>query len=67
MTDVKHPNVTVRLVGEDGNAMNILGRVMSEMHHAHLSAEEVKAYYEEATSGDYNHLLAVTQSYVNVE
>lgn len=62
----KHPDVTVKLVGEDGNAFSILGRVSSALKKAgyYESAEE---YMEEATSGDYHHLLAVSMDYVSVE
>ncbi len=57
------PRVMVRLVGEDGNAFAILGRVRLAMREAGWSAEEISAYVMEATAGDYNHLLAVTLHY----
>lgn len=62
----KHPEVTVVLVGEDGNAFSILGKVRKALRKAghHKSAEE---FMEEATSGDYDHLLATAMDYVNVE
>lgn len=66
MDEVKAPDVTVRLVGEDGNAFAILGKVNKALKaagHADLAAE----YMKEASSGDYNHLLATTMKYVNVE
>lgn len=52
-----------RLTGEDGNAFAILGRVTRAMRKAgqgHLVAEMMK----KATAGDYNHLLATVQEYV---
>jgi len=57
---------TVKLIGEDGNAFNILGRVKRALVKAGMQ-EEAKAFMEEATAGDYNHLLATVQKYVDVE
>ena len=62
----KH-NIKVKLVGEDGNAFHILGKVMRELRKAGLSKEEVNAYYAEATSGDYDHLLATTAEWVKIK
>lgn len=56
----------VKLVGEDGNAYAILGRVSKALKKAGL-IEEAKMYWKEATSGDYDHLLMVTTKYVDVE
>ena len=61
---IKYPHIEVRLVGEDGNAFAILGRVTAAMRKAGLSREEIRAYTEEATAGDYDHLLATTMRYV---
>jgi len=57
---------TVKLIGEDGNAFNILGLVKRALVKAGMH-EEAKAFMEEATAGDYNHLLACVQKYVDVE
>ncbi len=57
---------TVQLVGEDGNAFAIMGKVSKALKRAGFR-DEAKKYQEEAMSGDYNHLLAVTMEYVNVE
>ncbi len=65
--EVKYPNVTVRLVGESGNAFAILGRVASALRRAGAPREDVDAYMAEATSGDYDHLLATTTRWVDVE
>lgn len=61
---VRHPNVKVRLVGEDGNAFAILGRVTKAMRRAGLPKSEIDAYMKEATAGDYDHLLRTTMQYV---
>ncbi len=55
----------VKLVGEDGNAFAILGRVRRALRDAGASPECVERYTREATSGDYDHLLAVTIEYVD--
>lgn len=55
----------VKLVGEDGNAFSIMGRVTRALRGAGYSKEEIDRYTKEATSGDYNHLLAVTMRWVD--
>jgi hypothetical protein len=64
---VKYPNVTVRLVGQDGNAFNILGLVARAMRKAKVPADKIAEYQAEAMSGDYDALLATTMRWVNVE
>ena len=63
----KYENVTVRLVGEDGNAFFILGKVMKAMRRNKVSEDEVKKFKDEATSGDYDNLLSTCMKWVNVE
>lgn len=58
---VKFPNVRVKLTGKDGNAFNILGLCKRAAYRAGLSEREVIAFLNEATDGDYNHLLATCQ------
>jgi hypothetical protein len=65
--DIKHPDVHVRLVGEDGNAYAIMGRVQSALQDAGISKQECAEYIKEATSGDYDNLLRVTMSWVNTD
>jgi len=60
-------NVTVNLIGVDGNAFNILGIVCRELRRAKCSKELIQEYQNEAMSGDYDHLLATTLEYVNIE
>ncbi len=56
----------VRLVGTDGNAFAIMGKVARALRQAG-KPELVKPYMDEATSGDYDHLLRVTMKYVDVQ
>lgn len=60
-------NVTVKLIGESGNAFAIMGKVLQEMKRAGVSKEIQDAYKNEARSGDYDNLLRVTMDYVEVE
>ena len=60
-------NVTVKLVGEDGNAFAIMGAVTKAMRRAGVPKETIDAYRSEAISGDYNHLLRTTMEYVEVK
>ncbi len=56
----------VKLVGEDGNAFAILGRVTKALRKAGMK-KEVALFMEEATAGDYDHLLRTAMKYVEVE
>lgn len=67
MTTPKFPNIRVAMVGEDGNAFAILGRVQRAMRKGGCSADEVKAFLDEATSGDYNHLLNAVMKTVDID
>ena len=66
MSEVKYPNIKVKLVGRDGNAFAILGNVISALRKAKVPAEEVKAFQTEAMSGDYNNLLCTCMKWVDV-
>ena len=56
----------VKLVGKDGNAFAIMGRVAEALRKAGASKEEIKKYQTEAMSGDYDNLLRITMNYVDV-
>ena len=59
-------DAVVKLVGEDGNAFDILGRVRREILKSN-HPELVDPFFNEATAGDYDHLLATCLRYVTVE
>lgn len=63
---VRHPKVEVQLTGHTGNAFYILGVVQRALREAGVPADEVTEYINEATEGDYSHLLATTMSWVTV-
>lgn len=48
------------LIGINGNAYNIMGYVRDAMHDANMTNDDIDAYVEDATSSDYNHLVAVS-------
>lgn len=58
---------TVKLTGQNGNAFSVMSLVKKALEHAGADKGYIDKYLKEATSGDYNHLLAVSMEYVNVE
>lgn len=56
----------VALVGEDGNAVAIMGRVASALRRAGVSSEEINAYLDESMAGDYNNVLRTAMKWVSV-
>ena len=60
--ETKYPHINIPLVGEDGNAYAILGRVRGIMNRNGLG-DKRDEFYAEATSGDYNHLLRTVMSW----
>lgn len=59
-------DITVSLVGKDGNAYRVLGAVTQQMKKHGVPPEEIAEFKEEAMSGDYDHLLRTTMDWVNV-
>lgn len=66
MDDVKYPDVEVELVGHDGNAYFIIGRVIRAMQKTRIPQEEIDKFREEAMSGNYDHLLQTCMKWVDV-
>ncbi len=58
---------TVKLIGEDGNAFAIMGRVKKALRRVGADKEYIDKYLSEATSGDYDHLLVVSMEYVDID
>lgn len=58
-------NIEVKLVGENGNAFLILGKVNNALKKAGY-VDLAKEYLNEAKKGDYDNLLRVTMEYVEV-
>jgi len=66
MSQPKYPNIEVKLIGGSGNAFAILGAVSNALRRAGVSQEERAAFTREATSVDYNQLLATAMKWVEV-
>lgn len=59
--------VTVKLIGEDGNAFSIIGKVKKELKRSGYDNTFIEKFIDEATSGDYDHLLKTVMKYVYLE
>jgi hypothetical protein len=66
MTVPRYPEITVQLTGTDGNAFAIIGAVRKALRRADVPPAEVEAFMVEATSGDYDHVLATAMRTVDV-
>lgn len=62
----KYPNISVELIGKNGNAFYIIGKVLEALKEAGYKNGADK-YLQEAISGDYNDLLRTTMKYVNIK
>jgi hypothetical protein len=56
----------LQLVGQDGNAFMILGLAIRAAKKAGWTQEQIDQYKQEATSGDYDNLLATTMDFFDV-
>ena len=63
----KYPDVHVRLIGEDGNAFTIVGRVQKAMRSSGISEDEIDLFHREAFAGNYDQLLQTCLEWVDVE
>ena len=64
LMNVKYPEIKVKMVGEDGNAFAILGRVTKALRNARVPLEERKKFQAEATKTDYNNVLQTVMKWV---
>ena len=62
----KYQHLKVKLAVADGNAFALMGKVAQALRRDGASKEEIDQFHEEATSGDYNHLLSVCMAWVDV-
>lgn len=63
----KYPHIVAHLSDQDGNAFMVLALCRRAAKEAGLSAEEVSAFYQEATSGGYEHLLQTAARWFTCE
>ncbi len=59
-------DIDVKLVGEDGNAFNIMGKVSKALRNGGATDDEISQYMDESMEGDYDNLLRVATEWVNV-
>ena len=64
-TKIEKP--VVELVGSDGNAYAIMGKVRRALKRAGVPDAVLKEYERKSKSGDYDNLLAVACEYAEVE
>lgn len=65
---VKYPEITVKLVGQNGNVFNLIGICTQAMQRAKVSRAEREAFVEEVTHAEnYAEALAIMMRWVNVE
>ena len=62
-----YQTITVQLTGMDGNAFFIIGRVRSALRRAKVPDDKVTEFVNEASSGDYDHVLQTAMKWVNVQ
>jgi hypothetical protein len=56
----------VKIVDRDGNAFSILARCQSAARNAAWDERYLEEFLDEATQGDYNHLLRTVDFYFTV-
>ena len=61
-----YPEIQVRLTGRDGNAFSVLGKVRKALKRSKVPPSELKAFFDEATDGDYDHLLQTCAKWVTI-
>ena len=65
--ETKYPKINIPMVGEDGNAFAILGRVKRIMRRAGLPDSEWETFKAEATSGSYDNVLLTVMKWFDVD
>ena len=64
---LQQTGVRVKLIGADGNAFALIGLVRRTLREAGYGEDFIRAFMDDATSGDYRHLLAVIADTVEIE
>ena len=62
----KYPEIIVKLSGRDGNTFAVLGHCRSAAEEAGLSEDEIANFMEDATAGDYDHLLKTAMRWFDI-
>lgn len=67
MADIKHPKVVVHLTGSGGITFAVLAKVQKAMRKEKLAKAEIDAFFKDAQSGDFNHLIRTTAEWFTVD
>ena len=67
MSEPRYPGVSVPMVGHDGNAFAILGRVTTALRQAGVDPADVAEFRQQAMSGDYHTVLRTVMEWVDVD
>lgn len=66
----KYKDIDIKLSGVDGNVYSILGKCMKAfkkyLNENKLDIGEADSFYEEATSGDYDHVIQTCMKWFNI-
>jgi hypothetical protein len=66
MDEPLYPEIEVQLVGLDGNAGAIMGRVAEALRRDGVPRDKINEFRTECMSGDYDHLLQTCMKWVEV-
>ena len=64
---MEHEKIYLNLVGQDGNAFNVLGQLRAAAKRAGWDKSEIDSVVKRATAGDYDNLLATILEYCTPE
>jgi len=63
---MRHPEIEVQLIGTNGNAFALLGKISKALRAAEVPKAEIDEFLGEAMTVDYDHLLWTCMDWVNV-
>lgn len=67
MNEPKYPHITVQLSGNDANGFFIASNVRMALKKNNVPKDEQEKFFNEALSGDYEHLLTTCSKWVRVQ
>ena len=67
MTHIPTDRPTVELLGQNGNAFNVLGLCQQAARRAGWAPQQIEAFRQETISSDYVHLLGTVIKYFDVQ
>jgi hypothetical protein len=62
----RYPDILVELIGTDGNAFALMGKVRRALKDNGVPATEIAEFTQACIGGDYNHLLSTIMDWVDV-